>query len=58
MITLQIIIPDFLARQAADAAAKEPTSVDHILSPALSSQLSAWQVRVWRPHACVQRSAV
>ena len=45
MSTLQITIPDFLARQAADAAEKEQTSVDHIISLALSSQLAAWQVR-------------
>lgn len=41
MSTLQITIPDFLARLAADAAAMEQTSVDHIISLALSSQLSA-----------------
>lgn len=45
MSTFQITIPDFLARQAADAAAKEQTSMDHIIALALSSQLSAWQVR-------------
>ena len=45
MSTLQITIPDFLARQAADAAVKEQTSVDHIIALALSSQLAAWQVR-------------
>lgn len=45
MITIQAKIPDFLARQAADAAAKEKATVDHIIAIALSSQLSAWKVR-------------
>jgi hypothetical protein len=45
MTTIQANIPDFLAKQAADAAEREHTTVDHIIAIALSSQLSAWQVR-------------
>jgi len=45
MTTIRATIPDFLARQAADAAAREKTTVDHIIAIALSSQISAWQVR-------------
>ena len=45
MTTIQANTPDFLAQQAADAAAKEKTTVDHIISIALSSQLAAWKVR-------------
>ena len=45
MTTIQANIPDFLAAQAADAAAKEKTTVDNIIAIALSSQISAWKVR-------------
>lgn len=45
MTTIQATIPDFLARQAADAAAREKMTVDQIIAIALSSRISAWQVR-------------
>ena len=45
MTTISASIPDFLARIIADAAEKESTSVDQIVALALSSQISAWQVR-------------
>ena len=45
MTTIQANVPDYLAKLAADAAAKEKTSLDQIVSVALSSQLSAWKVR-------------
>ena len=45
MTTIQANIPDFLANQAADAAAKEKTTVDNIIAIALSSQIGAWKVR-------------
>ena len=45
MTTIQANVPDYLAKLAADAAAKEKTSLDQIVSAALSSQLSAWKVR-------------
>ena len=45
MTTITANIPDFLARILVDAAEKEHTSVDQIVALALSSQVSAWQVR-------------
>lgn len=45
MTTISASIPDFLARIITDAAEKERTSVDQIVALALSSQISAWQVR-------------
>jgi hypothetical protein len=45
MTTIQANIPDFLAKQAAEAAEREKTTVDHIIALALTSQLSAWNVR-------------
>ena len=44
-MTIQATIPDFLLRQAADVARRENTSVDSIIAIALSSQVTAWQVR-------------
>ena len=44
-MTIQANIPDFLIRQAADVAKREGTSVDSIIAIALSSQVTAWQVR-------------
>ena len=38
-------IPDSLFRQAAEVALRENTSVDSIIAIALSSQVTAWQVR-------------
>jgi hypothetical protein len=44
-MTIQANIPDFLIRQATDVAEREGTSVDSIIAIALSSQVTAWQVR-------------
>jgi hypothetical protein len=44
-MTIQANIPDFLIRQATDVAKRENTSVDSIIAIALSSQVTAWQVR-------------
>ena len=38
-------IPDFLIRQAEEVARREGTTVDSIISIALSSQVTAWKVR-------------
>lgn len=38
-------IPDFLIRQAEEVARREGTTVDSIISIALSSQVTAWNVR-------------
>lgn len=45
MTTIQASIPDYLAKLARETAEREHTTVDHIISMALSSQVSAWQVR-------------
>lgn len=45
MTTIQANVPDYLAKLAAEAAAKEQTSLDQIVALALSAQLGAWQVR-------------
>ena len=42
---VQATIPDYLMRQAAEVAERENTTVDSIISVALSSQVTAWQVR-------------
>ena len=42
---VQASIPDFLIRQAEDVARREGTTVDSIISIALSSQVTAWNVR-------------
>jgi hypothetical protein len=44
-MTIQANIPDFLVRQATEVAEREGTSVDSIIAIALSSQVTAWQVR-------------
>ena len=44
-MTIQANIPDFLIRQAADVAKREGISVDSVIAMALSSQVTAWQVR-------------
>jgi len=44
-MTIQANIPDFLIQQAADVAKREGTSVDSIIAIALSSQVTAWNVR-------------
>lgn len=38
-------IPDYLMRQPAEVAERENTTVDSIRSIALSSHVTAWQVR-------------
>jgi hypothetical protein len=45
MTTIQANLPDFLVRQLVDVAEREKTSVDSIIAIALSSQVTAWQVR-------------
>jgi hypothetical protein len=45
MTTIQANVPDYLAKLAAEAAAKEHTSLDNIVSIALAAHVSAWQVR-------------
>ena len=42
---VQATIPDYLMRQAAEVAERENTTVDSIISIALSSQVAAWKVR-------------
>ena len=44
-MTIKATIPDFLLRQANKVALRENTSVDNIIAMALSSQVTAWQVR-------------
>jgi len=44
-MTIQANIPDFLVHQVADVAKREGTSVDSIIAIALSSQVTAWQIR-------------
>ena len=45
MTTIQANVPDYLVKLATEAAAKEHTTLDQIVSLALSSQLGAWKVR-------------
>ncbi len=45
MTSIEAQVPDYLARLARDAAAKENVSVDQIVALALASQVSAWHVR-------------
>ena len=45
MTTIQAQVPDFLAKLASEAAAKERTTVDNIVSIALAAHVGAWQVR-------------
>jgi hypothetical protein len=42
---VQASIADFLIRQAEEVARREGTTVDSIISIALSSQVTAWKVR-------------
>jgi hypothetical protein len=42
---VQACIPDFLIHQAEEVARREGTTVDSIISIALSSQVTAWKVR-------------
>jgi len=45
MTTIEARVPDYLAALAAEAAAKEKTTLDQIIALALSAQLSSWKVR-------------
>ena len=45
MTTIQANVPDYLARLATEAAAKEQTSLDNIVAVALAAHVGAWQVR-------------
>ncbi|NJM56140.1 MAG: hypothetical protein HC841_09850 [Verrucomicrobiae bacterium] len=45
MKTIQANVPDHLAALAAEAAVRERTTLDQIVSQALSAQLSAWKTR-------------
>jgi hypothetical protein len=45
MTTIHANVPDYLAKLAAEAAAKEQTSLDNIVSIALAAHVGAWQVR-------------
>ena len=45
MKTIQVQIPDYLARLAAEAAAKEKTTLDNIVAIALAAHVGAWRVR-------------
>ena len=45
MTTIQAKVPEFLAKLASEAAAKEQTSVDNIVRIALAPHVGAWQVR-------------
>ena len=45
MTTIQANIPDFLAALAHEAADKEQTSLDNIVSIALAAHVGAWRVR-------------
>lgn len=45
MTTIQANVPDFLAKLAREAAAKERTTLDNIVSVALAAHVGAWQVR-------------
>jgi len=45
MTTIQVNVPDYLAKTAREVAKKEKVSIDQIVSIALSSQVSAWNVR-------------
>jgi len=45
MTTIHANVPDYLAKLAAEAAAKEQTTLDNIVSIALAAHVGAWQVR-------------
>jgi hypothetical protein len=45
MTTIQANIPDYLAKLAAETAAKERTTLDQIVAIALAAHVGAWQVR-------------
>ena len=45
MTKIQANVPDYLAKLTEEVAAKENTTLDQIVAPALSAQLSAWNLR-------------
>lgn len=45
MTTIEVQLPDYLAKLAEEAAEKEKITVDQIVALALSAQVSAWNVR-------------
>jgi hypothetical protein len=45
MKTLEAQVPEILMDEVIELAAKQNTSVDHIVSLALTAQVSAWRVR-------------
>jgi hypothetical protein len=45
MTTIQANIPNYLAKLAKEAAEKERTSLDNIVSVALAAHIGAWSVR-------------
>ena len=45
MKTIQESIPEYLARLAAEAAAKEHTTLDNIVAVALAAHVGAWRLR-------------
>lgn len=45
MKMIQANIPEYLAKLAAEAAAKEQTTLDNIVTIALAAHVGAWQVR-------------
>ena len=45
MTTIRASVPDYLAKLATKAAAKEKVTVDQLVSLALAAQVSAWKVR-------------
>jgi len=45
MTTIEAKVPDYLAKLAREAAAKEQTTMDNIVSIALAAHVGAWQVR-------------
>ncbi len=45
MKTIQANIPEYLANLAAEAAAKEKTTLDQIVAIALAAHVGAWKVR-------------
>ena len=45
MTTIKAKVPDYLAKLAVEAAAKENISLDQVVALALASQVTAWRVR-------------
>jgi hypothetical protein len=45
MTTIQAQVPDALAREVAELAAREKVTVDQLINLALASQVGAWRKR-------------